>query len=82
LQYIEEQKLKGQAAAEMMKIIGVLRNLAEGNPPKFGSHSIYSIEYFLGKDISPIGRKMLEEKFEIAKNPPCKLFETGMGLMI
>ena len=67
---------------EVAKIAGVLRNLDEGNPPNFGSHSISSIEFFLGKEISPIGRKMLQETFKIAIKRPCEHFESGMRIAI
>ena len=77
LDYIREQKLKGEQVEEVMKIAGVLENLGEGNPPNFGSHSIHSIEYFLGKEISSTGRKMLEEKFKIAVNPSWNLLDSG-----
>ena len=79
LQYISEQKLEGEEAAEMMKIAGVLKHLGEGNPPNFSSHSINSIKYFLGKEISPIGRQMLQKKFKIAVNPPWNRLESGIG---
>ena len=80
-QFIIEQKLEGQEVEEVMKIAGVLRQIGEGNPPDFGSHSLNSIEFILGKEISPIGRKMLEEKFNIAMSPPCCVLDSGMGLI-
>ena len=80
LQYINEQKkLVEHEVEEIRKIAGVLKHLGEGNPPNYGSHSIHSIEFFLGKEISSIGRKMLKEKFNIAINIPWKCFESGIG---
>ena len=56
-----------------------MRHLAsEGKAPNFGSHSLPSIEYFLGEEISSTGRKMLQEKFNIPLNPSCKRFKSGM----
>ena len=78
MEYVKKQKLEGADVEEVLKVAVVLRNLDEGNPPNFGSHSISSIEFFLGKEISPIGRKMLQEKFKITMKPPCKPFESGM----
>ena len=82
LQYIDEQKLEGNDVDDVMKIAGVLRRLAgEGNLPDFGSHSLSSIEYFLGEEISSTGRKMLQEKFKIAINPFWNVIESGMELI-
>ena len=77
LQYISDQKLEGKEKQEVMKIAGILKHLGEGDPPDFASHSIYSIEYFLGEEISPIGRQMLHEKFKVAENPPNKHLESA-----
>ncbi len=78
-QYIKEENLEPGETEEVMKIAGVLRQLGEGDPPNFGSHSLSSIEFSLGREISSTGRKMLEEKFKIAVKPPHTPFESGMG---
>ena len=78
-QYIKEENLGPREKEEVMKIAAVLGHLGEGDPPNFGSHSVSSIEFFLGREISSTGRKMLEEKFKIAMKPPYKPFESGMG---
>jgi hypothetical protein len=78
-QYIEEQKLEVQDKDELMKIAGVLSQLSEGNPPTFGSFSLNNIEYFLGQEISSIGRKLLQDKFKIALiDAPKVVSESGM----
>ena len=81
-QYITEEDLKADKEEEVMKIATILRRLGKGNPLDFGSHSLSSIEFFLGKEISLTGRNMLKKKFNIPMEPPCKLREAGMGLMI
>ena len=78
LQYISDQKLEGKEKQDVMKIAGILKHLGDGNPPNFGSHSIHSIEYFLGEEISHSGRQMLEQKFNIEMNPASKRHESGM----
>ena len=78
-QYIQEEKLEPREKEEVMKIAVVLRQLGEGDPPNFGSHSVSSIEFFLGREISSTGRKMLQEKFKIVMKPPYTPFESGMG---
>ena len=78
-QYIQEENLEPREKVEMMKIAAVLRKLGEGDPPNFGSHSLSSIEFFLGREISSTGRKMLEEEFKVVMKPPHTPFESGMG---
>ena len=78
-QYIKEENLEPGEKEEAMKIAGVLRQLGEGDPPNFGLHSLSSVEYFLGREISSTGRKMLKEKFDVAMEPPYTPFKSGMG---
>ena len=76
-EYINKKNPKDCEVGEMMQIAKVLRSLGEGNAVNFGSHSLHSIELLLGKEISTTGKKMLQERFNIKMNPPCKLLQSG-----
>ena len=76
-QYIKEKRIEPYEQEEVKKIAVILRKLAgEGDPPHFGLHSLGSIEYFLGKEFSSTGQKMLQEKF--AMKPRETALDTGM----
>ena len=77
IEYINKKNLKDCEVGEMMQIANVLRNLGEGNTTNFRSHSLQSIKCDLGKEISTTGKKMLQERFNIKMDPPCKLLPSG-----
>jgi hypothetical protein len=78
-QYIQEKGLQAHED-ELLEIALILRNIAIGDTPNFGPHSLGYIEYCLSREITPIGQQMLEEQFKIVMEPPVnKLFESGMG---
>ena len=79
---INKQELKDEDIHEAMKIAEALKQLGEENPPKFDSHSMSSIEYFLGVEISSTGQKMLQEKFKMTIKKPFKLSESDLGYLI
>ncbi len=82
LQYIQENKLKTHEQEELWKIAVTLRKVV-GDPPDFESVSLQLIQYHHFNKISSTGKKMLQEKFKIAKKPSRKALESGMhGIMI
>ena len=81
-EYTKGKKLGPQERDNMFPIICMLRRLGVGDPPRFGSHSIESIEYVLGKKISVTRREMLQQAFQIPTQSPVAAVDSGIAQYI